>query len=276
MSNKYYEIARQYQREEEKLKKAGFSGNLRVELAKRLGMSVSNSDRYSMFNKLHPDLQTLVRDYDVGISSLQKTSSHSIFEQKEIYEILKDAHTDGVQLTRDAISQIIDHYRNALKTWLEIKPLCTLSFGEPHPHTPKKENSIASCLLDLRAMNGTEFEVWVAELLKKLGFAIAETTKPSHDGGRDIRARYNDLNYVFQCKNVNTVKVGAFHEVWFAKEVSDHFAVVVTPGKIAKTARNAAETRGILCWDGETLLQLIERAESGTSKCHLPGEPYSR
>ena len=124
-------------------------------------------------------------------------------------------------------------------------------------------------------MDGTEFEVWVTELLKKLGFTVAETTKASHDGCRDIRARYNNMNYVFQCKNVNTVKVSAFREVWFAKECSDHFAVVVTPGKIAKTARNAAETRGILCWDGETILKLIEIAKSGTSKHQFLEMPYS-
>ena len=108
---------------EEYLKSVNFNGNYREEIAKRLGISVPQADRYNTMNKIVLPVWDMVRAEIVGISSVQPMASHSEDEQMEIYNILQDALKNDVTLTRDTVKMIVDNYRDGKKTWAEIANL---------------------------------------------------------------------------------------------------------------------------------------------------------
>ena len=112
-----------YKMHEEYLKSVNFNGNYREEIAKRLGISVPQADRYNTMNKIVLPVWDMVRAEIVGISSVQPMASHSEDEQMEIYNILQDALKNDVTLTRDTVKMIVDNYRDGKKTWAEIANL---------------------------------------------------------------------------------------------------------------------------------------------------------
>lgn len=114
-------FSKRYKMHEQYLLDSGFKGNKREEIAKRLGLSVQQADRYNTMNKVILAVWDLVSAEKVGMSSVLPMAVHCKEEQEEIYEIMQDALSDGAVLTRDCVKQLIDGYRNGKKTWFEIK-----------------------------------------------------------------------------------------------------------------------------------------------------------
>lgn len=112
-----------YKMHEEYLKEKGFKGSIREEVARRLGISVQQADRYNMMNRIIREVWDMVRAEQVGMSSVQPMASHSEDEQREIYAIMQEALKAEVDLTRTTMKEIVDGYRNGKKTWAEIKDL---------------------------------------------------------------------------------------------------------------------------------------------------------
>lgn len=113
-------FSKRYKLHEQYLIESGFKGNKREEIAKRLGLSVQQADRYNTMNKIILDVWDLVRAETVGMSSVQPMATHSESEQQEILCIMEDALKDGVTLTRDTMKTIIDGYRAGKRTWAGI------------------------------------------------------------------------------------------------------------------------------------------------------------
>lgn len=112
-----------YKMHEEYLKEKGFKGSIREEVARRLGISVQQADRYNMMNRIIREVWDMVRAEQVGMSSVQPMASHTEDEQREIYAIMQEALKVDVDLTRTTMKEIVDGYRNGKKTWAEIKDL---------------------------------------------------------------------------------------------------------------------------------------------------------
>lgn len=112
-----------YKMHEEYLESIGFKGSKREEIAKRLGISVQQADRYNTMNKIILPVWDMVRAEVVGMSSVMPMAKHSEAEQTEIYNIMQEALKKGVNLTRDTVKEIVDGYRNGKKTWEEIAGL---------------------------------------------------------------------------------------------------------------------------------------------------------
>lgn len=115
-------FCRRYKMHEEYLISIGFKGNIRDEIAKRLGISKSHADRYNTMNKIIFPVWDMVRDELVGMSSVLPMASHDEDEQLEIYNIMQGALTDGKTLTRDVVKQIIFDYREGKKIPEENTP----------------------------------------------------------------------------------------------------------------------------------------------------------
>ena len=113
-------FSKRYKMHEQYLTESGFKGNKREEIARRLGLSVQQADRYNTMNKVILDVWDLVRAEKVGMSSVQPMATHKEGEQQEILEIMKEAMKNGVNLTRDTMKTIVDGYRAGKKTWAEI------------------------------------------------------------------------------------------------------------------------------------------------------------
>ena len=104
-------FCKRYKMHEEYLKEAGFKGKMRDEIAKRLGISTPQADRYNTMNKVILPVWDMVRDEVVGMSSVLPMASHSEDEQAEIYNIMQEALKKGVTLTRDTVKMIVEKYR---------------------------------------------------------------------------------------------------------------------------------------------------------------------
>ena len=250
--DKYLHISKQ-------LEESDFTGNKRMEIAQRLDISVQQSDRYKAFSKLIPDVQNLIRDYNVGMSSLLKIAPYSASDQRIIYSILLDAQADDFLLTRLFVEHIIDLYQAGKRSWFVLKPYCN-SYKKNIKRKKKSTNSEEKYNFSkMFNCTGREFEYLVADLLKAYGFSAVVVTQHSYDGGKDITAQREDIRYIFQCKKSNQpVGVKALQEIWFAKKPSDQVAVVVTNSRFTRSALEAAQLRGILCWNSKKLCQMAK------------------
>lgn len=261
MGTNYYDIlenARKYREIHQRLQETGFCGNLREEIAQRMGMSVPNADRYGTFGRLIPLVQNMVRNCDVGMSSLLILAQHSHSEQQELYDILMEAWVDEVPLTRDFINCAVNCYRDGKRSWEAMKQDCSAFISaERNPKREWHRTFDAASLGEVEKLSGTDFELWFAQMLRKNQYTGVMTTQHSYDKGVDVVAQKDGVRYLFQCKNTACVGIGALQEIWFAKRDIDHVPVVVTRGTVAKAALRIAESRGILCWDGKVLSQLM-------------------
>ncbi len=140
-------FCKRYKMHEEYLKEAGFEGKIREEIAKRLGISVAQADRYNTMNKIILPVWDMIRKEIVGMSSVLPMASHTVKEQEEIYVIMQEALKNDTLLTRDTVKLIIENYRNGKKEWAEIanlprdsgKPLSININTEPSESREEKE-----------------------------------------------------------------------------------------------------------------------------------------
>lgn len=112
-----------YKMHEEYLKEAGFAGNVREEIARRLGISVPQADRYNAMNKIITPVWDMVRNDIVGMTSVMPMASHPLEEQAMIYDIMLEALDLNVNLTRETMKQIVDGFRKGKRAWAEIADL---------------------------------------------------------------------------------------------------------------------------------------------------------
>lgn len=113
-------FSKRYKMHENYLNESGFTGNKREEIAKRLGLSIQQADRYNMMNKIILPVWDMIRKELVGMSSVQPMAAHTEDEQNDIYLIMNEALDDGNTLTRDTMKVIIDNYRKGKKKWNEM------------------------------------------------------------------------------------------------------------------------------------------------------------
>lgn len=101
-----------YKMHEEYLKNINFDGKMRDEIAKRLGISIAQADRYNTMNKVILQVWDMVRQEKVGMSSVLPLASHTEAEQLEIYKLMCDALDNNILLTRETVKNIVDGYRH--------------------------------------------------------------------------------------------------------------------------------------------------------------------
>lgn len=113
-------FCKRYKMHEEYLKSSHFVGSLRDEIARRLGVSIPQADRFNTMNKVILPVWELVKNEIVGMSSVLPMASHTQDEQAEIFKIMQEALDKKVTLTRETMKKLVDGYRKGKKTWAEI------------------------------------------------------------------------------------------------------------------------------------------------------------
>ena len=103
---------RRYKLHEQYLKSINFKGSVHEEIAERLGVSLRQADRYNQMNKIISPVWELIRDDDIGMSSVLPMVVLSDEEQQDIFGILKNYIENGIELTREKIKIIIEDYKN--------------------------------------------------------------------------------------------------------------------------------------------------------------------
>ena len=113
---------------------------------------------------------------------------------------------------------------------------------------------------DVDCMDGSEFEYYVAELLRNNGYAKVSVTKLSGDFGVDIIAFKDNKKWAFQCKNYNSkLGVSPIQEIYSgAAKYHAQIAVVVTNSFFTEHAKELAQDLKVLLWDRVKLAKLIK------------------
>ena len=108
-------------------------------------------------------------------------------------------------------------------------------------------------------MTGEDFELYVAQMLGRIGFYNIQTTKGSGDQGVDILAEKEDMKYAFQCKRYDKpVGNKAVQEVFAGKFYYHcHVAIVVTNNYFTQSAKDLAHENGVVLWDKDFLNKCI-------------------
>lgn len=113
---------------------------------------------------------------------------------------------------------------------------------------------------DMDLMEGHDFEVFCAELLRKRGFLDVSVTKGSGDYGVDILAEKDGITYAIQCKRYDTpVGVKAVQEAYAGRDYYDRMVgAVLTNQYFTTPAVEAAQKLKILLWDRGYLESMLE------------------
>ena len=114
-------------------------------------------------------------------------------------------------------------------------------------------------MADIDAMGGLEFESFVGELLKDLGYTGVQVTKSTGDQGVDVVASKNGTKYAIQCKNYSSpLNNKPIQEVTTGKAVYGcDVGVVLTNSTFNQSAQEAAKATNTLLWDRNTLQNML-------------------
>lgn len=110
-------------------------------------------------------------------------------------------------------------------------------------------------------MDGHAFEQYCANVLDENGFQKVQVTQGSGDQGVDIIAYKDDIKYGIQCKcYASDIGNRAVQEVFAGKAFYQcHVGVVLTNRYFTKSAIELARRNGIILWNRDKLLQMVEQ-----------------
>lgn len=127
-----------------------------------------------------------------------------------------------------------------------------------------KANSVLDDYRDqIINMSDREFEFFVGDIFKELGFTV-KITKATHDGGRDIiatKAYPIPFTLIVECKHwSHKVGVSVVRSVYGVQTADQaNKSIIVTSSEFTKGARKFAEERKSMMtlWDINDLLELV-------------------
>lgn len=113
------------------------------------------------------------------------------------------------------------------------------------------------------AMDGHEFEYFCADLLRQNGFRDVNVTKASGDQGIDIIAYKDGIKYGIQCKCYSSdIGNAAVQQAYSGKTFYNcHVATVLTNRYFTSSAKELAQSNGVLLWDRNKLEELKNSTE---------------
>lgn len=212
---------------------------------------------------------------------LNKVSEHiKAAKEREAYENLSEVEKYHIEKQRSQIHSVADQTvqapsksvvttkRNTYNTQPVIDYYHSIDFDQIRADEQKwrKEQKGLSDteyeLSQIDSMGGIEFEQWCADLLEKNGFSIIQVTKQSGDQGADVIAQKDGIRYAIQCKCYSSdLGNKPIQEVNTGKMVYHcQIGVVMTNRYFTKGAKEAAEATGVLLWDRDALIKLIEKS----------------
>lgn len=110
-------------------------------------------------------------------------------------------------------------------------------------------------------LEGHAFERFCADVLAKNGFEDIRVTQGSGDQGVDIIAYKDYVKYGIQCKCYSSdIGNRAVQEVFAGKTFYQcHVGVVLTNRYFTKSAKELAQKNGVILWDRDRLLEMVEK-----------------
>lgn len=196
-----------------------------------------------VFDNWKDDVVDLVLSYYNMLSNLGTIDTHKYkgyLQELGFYEM--DTHIDGLGNVKVIAYRGGDKYRVGISIENEIIPF---------------DN-----------MEGHDFERFCATVLAHNGFDRIKVTQGSGDQGVDIIAYKDDEKYGIQCKR-HSSDIGnrAVQEVFTGKTYYQcHVGVVLTNRNFTKSAVDLANRIGIVLWNRDKLLQMVEKYNAWKDK----------
>lgn len=154
--------------------------------------------------------------------------------------------------------------------------LCILAIIVDHiSYLIRRSRFYASGLPQIDHMDGHDFEVYSAYLLRQNGFSNVQVTQASGDFGVDIIAHRNGLSYAVQCKRYSHhVGVKAVQEA-VSGRLYYHCdqAVVLTNNYYTAPAKELANCTAVKLWDRRYLNAMIQNAKKNTKSASRKSRP---
>jgi len=130
----------------------------------------------------------------------------------------------------------------------------------PEYEEMQKRKAIQKYMVDFDNMDGHTFEHYCAKILSLNAFENVHVTQGSGDQGIDIIAYKDGVKYGIQCKCYSS-NIGnkAVQEAFAGKAFYDcHVGIVLTNQYFTDAAIELARKNGIILWNRNKLLQMIE------------------
>jgi len=170
---------KRYKMHEAYLDAIGFKGAKRDEIAKRLGISIAQADRYNRFNNIIAPIWELVRDEKVGMSSVLPMYNLTPDDQEAIASIFFKILEAEERISREKCELIIKEFKSGKK------PENILSGATEEKFNVSKENGIT-------AVDTGEQEQYENNSLNDM--PSADNIK---DGEKILKTAGEDANIVF-------------------------------------------------------------------------------
>lgn len=136
----------------------------------------------------------------------------------------------------------------------------TLNYTVVVPEIPVTKQEKTTISID--NIDGHQFEFLCADILRKNNYENVTVTQGSGDQGIDIIAYRDGIKYGIQCKCYSSpIGNRAVQEVFAGKTFYQcHVGIVLTNNYFTPAAVELAQRNGIVLWDRNKLLQMIESA----------------
>jgi restriction system protein len=124
----------------------------------------------------------------------------------------------------------------------------------------EEERDQRAGLTDLDRMDGSRFELWIANFFRVRGYRTKVTGR-SGDFGVDVILEKDGQRTVVQAKRwKNNVGVAAVQEVYSGKaHYGADAAMVITVSHFTPEAKELAKSTGVILWDRETLRAELQK-----------------
>ena len=235
---------------------------IRDEVANRTQISKATIDRYMIIYRASKSLKKLFLDGTLCVTTADYIGSLSAKEQEELANIFIYIKEHKNKLDKKQQTDVIGLYKKREKSWRKICDEIIKKDNTSHnkSYAISKRNKLKD-VDTLIELNGVQFEIWLKELIEKMGYSDVEITPRSYDGGKDIIANKEGYTYCFQCKKMKNerarISINAIQEVYVAKDYGHYdFAVAVTNSYFNDYARRLANGLKVKLWDGKQLKKL--------------------
>jgi len=179
---------------------------------------------------------------NIFIDEQNLRAKRELINLKEDFDYYKEVYPDYIDLfDTKAIDDILRN-KEELVTPIDIKD---------------------KTLEDVDNMTGLDFEKYIANLLTELGYEKVVTTPASGDFGIDVIAFKDEIKYGIQCKNYKEpLSNKCVQEAFSGKQYYNcHVGIVITNSTFTPHAIAQAKSNGILLWDRNKLISLINKVK---------------
>lgn len=224
----------------DKIKLHGISGDPKYDYYR-----LKNDKQWHMRDALEREYDRIIKEG----TTIYRNNRRKTMSICELFE-------EDIQKYSDQFDKETSEFAKALLKKLSLR--FNIVLGNQNPSPP-----LDTAYYDFDSFEGYEFEYWCANLLRCNGFESVEVTSKSGDQGVDIIAEKDDIRYAIQCKCYSSdLGNTPVQEVWAGKSVYHcQIGVVMTNRYFTKGARDLADTTGVLLWDRDKLLKMMNILE---------------